>query len=287
MSPLIYVHKLSPFLVHAQLFGQTVGVRWYGLAYVLGLWAAFIAFRIAAKRGFLAGFNTEAQHSLIMAVTAGVLVGGRVGFVLQSPARLLADPLFLFRVWEGGMAFFGGLVGVILAMAWTARRTNLSFWRLADVAAFPAAFGLGVGRIANFINGELVGRPTNGGWGVIFPQVDMLPRHPSQLYESASHFLLLGILLWLLHKRPQLALRKSGIFAALFLMIYGALRFFTDFFRADDTYFGPFSSGQWASLIVCALGFALFYWRSGARQQRARNTEAPSESPHKAAEVNR
>lgn len=286
MSDLIYVHRLSPFLIDAQIFGQTIGVRWYGLAYVLGLWAAFASYRTAAKRGFLAGFGSEAQHSLIMAVTAGVFVGGRVGFVLQNPAQLLADPLFLFRVWEGGMAFFGGLAGVILAMAWTARRYKLSFWRLADVAAFPAAFGLGVGRIANFINGELIGRPTNGSWGVIFPQVDALPRHPSQLYESVSHFLLLGILLWLLYKRPQLALRKSGIFASLFLMIYGALRFVTDFFRADDTYFGPFSSGQWASLIVCALGFALFYWRSGVSQQRARSTDAPGESPREAAEVN-
>lgn len=277
MSPLIYVHRLSPFLIDAQIFGQTIGVRWYGLAYVLGLWAAFMGFRIAARRGFLTDFSAAAQNSLIVAVTAGVLVGGRVGFVLQNPAQLLADPPFVFRVWEGGMAFFGGLVGVILAMAWTARKYKLSFWRLADVAAFPAAFGLGIGRIANFINGELIGRPTSGGWGVIFPQVDGLPRHPSQLYESASHFLLLGILLWLLHKRPQLALRKSGIFAALFLMIYGALRFATDFFRADDTYFGPFSSGQWASLIVCALGFALFYWRSGAPLRRAHEIEARRE----------
>ena len=273
MFPSIYVHRLSPFLIHAHLLGQTIGVRWYGLAYVLGLLAAFLAFRTAAKRGFLTGFNAQAQHSLIVAVTAGVLVGGRVGFVLQHPTQLLSDPLFVFRVWEGGMAFFGGLVGVMLAMAWTARKYHLSFWQLADVAAFPAAFGLGVGRIANFINGELVGRPTSGDWGVIFPQVAALPRHPSQLYESASHFLLLGILLWLLHKRPQLAIRKSGIFAALFLMIYGSLRFTTDFFRADDTYFGPFSPGQWASLIVCALGFTLFYWRSGTRQQRVPETD--------------
>ena len=130
------------------------------------------------------------------------------------------------------------------------------FWTLADVAAFPATFGLGVGRIANFVNGELWGLPTNAGWGVIFPRVDNLPRHPSQLYEAASHFLLLGVLLWFLHRRPQ-TVQRPGVLAAMFLELYGGLRFLTDFYRADDTFFGPFSSGQWASLLVAAIGLVL------------------------------
>lgn len=257
MFSFLWVHNLSPFLFQMQLGGQTVGLRWYGLAYVLGLFAAFFAFRTAARRGYLAGLDGEAQGQMMVAVTAGVLVGGRLGYVLQHPARLLSDPLFGLRVWEGGMAFYGGLVGVIVALLWTARRYGLSFWTLADVAAFPAAFGLGVGRIANLVNGELWGRPTGGDWGVIFPQVDNLPRHPSQLYEAASHFLLLGVLVWLLRRRPHLARERSGVFAALFLALYGALRFLTDFYRADDTFFGPFSSGQWASLLVAAIGVGL------------------------------
>jgi phosphatidylglycerol:prolipoprotein diacylglycerol transferase len=266
MSDFVYIHNLSPFLIHAHWLGQTIGLRWYGLAYVVGLASAFLSFNGAAKRGLLPGLTPEAQAQMLLVLVAGVIGGGRLGYVLQHPGRLLSDPLFFFRIWESGMAFFGGLVGVVLALAWTARRFGLSFWTLADVAAFPAAFGLGVGRIANFVNGELVGRPTGGDWGVIFPRVDALPRHPSQLYEAASHFLLLGVLLWLLRRRPQMARERPGVFAALFLALYGALRFLTDFYRADDTYFGPFSSGQWASLIVAVFGLCLLA-RSVANSQ--------------------
>jgi phosphatidylglycerol:prolipoprotein diacylglycerol transferase len=237
---------------------------------VLGLCAAFLAFRTAARRGFLRGLNSEAQQMMNFALAAGVIGGGRLGYVLQHPARWLSDPLFFFRVWEGGMTFFGGLVGVILALAWTARRFDIPFWTLADVAAFPAAFGLGVGRIANFVNSELIGRPTGGDWGVIFPRVDALPRHPSQLYEAASHFLLLGVLLWLLQRRPQTG-QHPGVFAALFLALYGALRFLTDFYRADDTYFGPFSSGQWASLLMAAIGLWLLWRPVGAHKEQLRH----------------
>lgn len=253
----VYVNNLSPFLIHAQLFGQTVGLRWYGLAYVLGLAMAFFSFRIAARRGYLPNFTTQAQEQMFIALVTGVVGGGRLGFVLQHPARLLSDPLSFLRVWEGGMAFFGGLAGVALALVWTARRHGLNFWTMADVATFPAAFGLAVGRIANFVNGELWGRPTGGNWGVIFPKVDFLPRHPSQLYEAVSHFLLFGILVWLLRRQRHRVLAHPGFLAALFLMFYGGLRFLTDFYRADDTFFGPFSSGQWASLIVAAGGLGL------------------------------
>lgn len=272
MFPFVYHHNLSPFLFQTQLFGQAVGVRWYGLAYVLGLWAAFFTFQKAERRGLLPGLSQEAQSRMIVAVSIGVLGGGRLGYVLQHPARLLSDPGFFLRVWEGGMAFFGGLAGVILALIWTARRYSLAFWSLADVAAFPAAFGLGVGRIANFVNAELWGRPTASTWGVVFPRVDGLPRHPSQLYEAASHFLLFGVLLWLLQHRPQLTRERPGVFAALFMALYGALRFLTDFYRDDDTYFGPWSSGQWASLLVAAIGLFLLrsksVWQAPARASR-------------------
>ena len=275
MLHFVYHHNLSPFLFQTQLFGQAVGVRWYGLAYVLGLWMAFFAFQQAERRGFLPGLHAEAQSRMIVALGVGVLGGGRLGYVLQHPARLMSDPLFFFRIWDGGMAFFGGLAGVILALAWTARRYRLAFWSLADVAAFPAAFGLGMGRIANFVNGELWGRPTASTWGVIFPRADSLPRHPSQLYEAASHFLLFGILLWLLQYRPQLMRERPGVLAALFMALYGVLRFLTDFYRDDDTYFGPFSSGQWASLVVAMIG--LFLLRS--RPTRPAPLPAPRTEP--------
>lgn len=257
MSDFVYIHNLSPFLIHTHLFGQTIGLRWYGLAYVMGLASAFFCFDRAARRGLMPGLNSEAQGQMLFALIAGVLGGGRLAYVLQHPTRLLSDPLFFFRLWEGGMAFFGGLIGVTLALMWTARKFNLNLWSLADIAVFPAAFGLGVGRVANFVNGELWGRPTGGDWGVIFPRVDNLPRHPSQLYEAASHFLLLGVLLWLLRRRPYYLRERPGFFASLFLALYGVLRFLTDFYRADDTFFGPFSSGQWASLTVAAIGLIL------------------------------
>ena len=276
MLPLVYHHNLSPFVFQAHLFGQAVGVRWYGLAYVLGLWMAFFAFGRAARHGLLPGLSQEAQSRMIVAVSIAVLGGGRLGYVLQHPARLASDPLFFFRVWEGGMAFFGGLAGVILALAWTARRFGLPFWSLADVAAFPAAFGLGVGRVANFINAELWGRPTASTWGVVFPRVDGLPRHPSQLYEAASHFLLLGVLLWLLSRRPTAIRERPGLFAALFMALYGALRFLTDFYRADDLYLGPWSSGQWASLVVAAIGVCLLRFHSPGKSPRS-----PLEAPGK------
>jgi phosphatidylglycerol:prolipoprotein diacylglycerol transferase len=262
MPDFLYVHQLSPFIFKAHFFGQTFGLRWYGLAYVLGLVAAFWAFRVAARRGLLPNLDSEAQQQMIFALAAGVVGGGRLGYVLQHGSKLLSDPFFLLRVWEGGMTFFGGLAGVALALLWAKKRFDLNFWTLSDVAAFPAAFGLGVGRVANFINGELIGRPTGENWGVIFPRVDNLPRHPSQLYEAASHFVLLGVLLWLLNRRPKIIREKPGIFAALFLALYGILRFATDFYRADETFLGPFSSGQWASLIVAVIGVWLLRARA-------------------------
>jgi len=267
----IYVDNLSPFLIHTTILGHVIGVRWYGLAYVLGLWVAYFAYRTAARRGFLPGMDGEALGQMMFAIVAGVIVGGRLGFVLQHPAWLIANPLFLIQVWKGGMTSFGGLIGVILALLWTARKYHVNFWTLTDIAAFPAAFGLGVGRIANFINGELIGKPTNGNWGVIFPRIDNLPRHPSQLYESVAHFLMLGLLLWLLHHRPKLAREWPGFFALLFLILYGAMRFFTDFYRVDHTYFGSLSTGQWASLVTSITGVILLFFLKSRKNTEIQN----------------
>jgi phosphatidylglycerol:prolipoprotein diacylglycerol transferase len=191
---LLYTHHLSPYVISFPVGGHVLGVRWYGLAYVFGFLLAFWYFRDAQRKGTIPGLTPEALENLMGAVVLGVLVGGRLGFVVQHPGDLVSDPMMVFRVWEGGMAFFGGLAGVGLAILLVARRYGLRVLALTDVAVFPAALGLAVGRIANFVNAELVGRPTGGPWGVVFPTVDNLPRHPSQLYESASHFLLFAIL---------------------------------------------------------------------------------------------
>lgn len=252
MNPII-THNLSPWVFVLKIAGHSVGVRWYGLAYLLGFAFAWIALHRAWRAGRIPGLTEDALEQLGLAVVLGVFLGGRLGFVLQFPREILSDPLFVFRVWEGGMAFFGGLLGVVLAVWIVSRRHGLHFLDVTDVGAAPAALGLAFGRIANFINAELVGRPTNGRWGVVFPTVDQAPRHPSQLYESASHFLLFALLVLAAWRYPAWAARR-GRLSALFLAGYGLLRVLTDFFRADDLYLGPLSAGQWASLAAGAVG---------------------------------
>ena len=247
-----WTDTLSPFLVQWHLFGHPIGIRWYGLNYVFSFFLVYLYFRGAARRGRVPGLDEPAVDALTYAIAIGIVAGGRLAFVLQHLDRLATDPLFPFKLTEGGMTFFGGLIGVLLAIFWAGRRYGMGFLALADVATFPAALGLALGRITNFVNGELAGRPTHGDWGVIFPQVDMQPRHPSQLYESASHFLLFGALV--LANRSRWAQARVGRLSYLFLTLYGVLRFGTDFYRADDTYWGPFSSGQWGSLIVGLIG---------------------------------
>ena len=256
----IYTHHLSPFIVSARWNGQTVGLRWYGFAYVLSFALAYLTLRRAAVNGRIHNLDQRKLDALIMALVAGVVLGGRIGYVLQNLSVWRENIWFPFEIWNGGMAFFGGLAGVLLAVVWGVWKFRLRFWQVTDALTFPSALGLGIGRIANFVNGELVGGPTNGKWGVIFPQVDGLPRHPSQLYEAVSHLLLWGLLLYLARSHVAWREARAGRLSAVFLAFYGFARFATDFFRADETYFGPFSSGQWASLFIGVCGLMLL-WR--------------------------
>ncbi len=251
--PHIFVDNLSPFLVHGRIAGHELGIRWYGLSYVFAFFLTYLYFRGAARRGRVPGLDMAAVDSITYATAFGIVVGGRLAFVIQHLDWLRTDPLFPFKLTEGGMTFFGGLIGVLLAISWAGRKYGMGFLALTDIATFPAALGLALGRIANFVNGELVGKPTDGSWGVIFPRVDQQPRHPSQLYESASHFLMYGLLI-AAHRFGGVWAERPGRLSYLFLTLYGIERFGTDFFRQDDTYFGPFSSGQWASLVVALAG---------------------------------
>ena len=197
------------------------------------------------------GLDVAAVDALTYAIAVGIVVGGRLAFVLQHLDRLATDPLFPFKLTEGGMTFFGGLIGVLIAIFWAGRRYHMGFLALADVATFPAALGLALGRITTSSTASWRASE-HGDWGVIFPQTEMQPRHPSQLYELASHFLLFGLLV--LANRSRWAQARVGRLSYLFLTVYGVGRFGTDFYRADDTYWGPFSSGQWGSLIVALVG---------------------------------
>ncbi|MHB1359433.1 MAG: prolipoprotein diacylglyceryl transferase [Rhodocyclaceae bacterium] len=246
-----------------------LAVRWYGLMYLAG----FVAFLLLGRRRAATqpwhGLKPAALDDLLFYGVLGVIVGGRLGQVLfYEPAYYLAHPLEIFAVWKGGMSFHGGLLGVLAAMALYANKRGLSFWQITDFIAPLAPIGLGLGRIGNFINGELWGRvvanPTAPElpWAMVFPWVDALPRHPSQLYQALGEGLLLFLLLWWYSGRQ----RARGTVSALFLIGYGSARWIGEYFREPDLgVFGQsytISMGQWLSLPMIVVGVYLFLrWR--------------------------
>ncbi|MDG6881570.1 Prolipoprotein diacylglyceryl transferase [Phocoenobacter uteri] len=207
-----------------------IALRWYGLMYLIGFaFAYWLGTRRAKQSNGL--WTVEQVDQLLYNGFFGVILGGRIGDVFfYSFDKLMADPLYLFRIWEGGMSFHGGLIGVIIAMLWTARRQKHTFWQTADFVAPLIPFGLGMGRLGNFINGELWGRATDVSWAMIFPHVDMQPRHPSQLYE----FLLEGVVLFIILNLFIRKARPLGAVSGLFLIGYGCFRFIVEFFREPD-----------------------------------------------------
>lgn len=254
---MIWTNNLSPWLFHTHLWGQEVGIRWYGLSYAFGFVLAYLAFRRAVQRGDLKGSEKFLDRT-VLAVLLGVLIGGRMGFVVQNLGDWAKDPLFPLKVNQGGMAFFGGLAGVMIGLAWVAKKEKLRFYSLTDVATVPAMLGLGLGRLANFANKELWGRPTGGHWGVIYPNVDTQPRHPSELYEAASHFLAFGILLLIRNHKSEWVLGRPGRLSALYLILYGVLRTITDFWREEPLAALNLNTGQWASMVVALNGVVIW-----------------------------
>ena len=189
----------------------------------------------------------------------GVVLGGRLGHVLfYQPEYYLAHPLQILYVWEGGMSFHGGFIGVISAMWFYARRVGISWLTVMDFIAPLVPLGLGFGRLGNFINGELWGRPTDAPWGMVFPKVDDLARHPSQLFEMALEGLALFALIWLFSSKP----RPCGAVSGVFLLGYGVLRFLVEFTREPDNgvLLLNLSLGQWYSLPMIVAGVWLLRW---------------------------
>ncbi len=203
-------------------------IRWYGLMYVIGF---LLAWWLAKKRARRSDSPiTSAQvDDLVFYAMLGVIVGGRVGYALvYGTEQLLSDPLYLFRVTEGGMSFHGGLAGVLIAMWLYGRKLNATMWRMTDFVAPLVPLGLGFGRIGNFINGELWGKPTDLPWAFI---VDGVARHPSQLYEALLEGFVLFAILWVYSAKPRPYLAVSGMF----LFFYGVFRFAVEFVRLPDT----------------------------------------------------
>ena len=228
--------------------------RWYGLMYVLAFIATYFIIRSEVRRKQLS-LTPDDVADLVFYGAMGVVLGGRLGYILfYNLGFYLANPLKLFAVWEGGMSFHGGALGVILAFVLYARRKKLPFLTLIDIAALCAPVGLGLGRIGNFINAELYGRPTDLPWGMIFPGSDGLPRHPSQLYEAFLEGIALFAIVRFMSRRSP----ATGVSAWTFCAGYGLFRFIVEFFRQPDSqmglFFGLFSMGQLLSLPMFLLG---------------------------------
>ena len=237
-----------------------LSVHWYGLMYLLGFAVGWWLGRVRARQPG-SGWTVEQVNDLVFYVALGVVLGGRIGYILfYSHHALLADPLVLLRIWEGGMSFHGGLLGVLVAILLFARRRGFGFFQVTDFIAPLVTPGLGFGRIGIFINGELWGRPTDLPWGMVFPAAGPppLPRHPSQLYEALLEGLLLFVILWTYSARPRPTMAVSG----LFLVGYGSFRFLVEFARQPDAHLGFvalgwLSMGQLLSLPMVLVGAAL------------------------------
>lgn len=228
-----------------------VEVRWYSIAYIIGLlFAIWYAKRLIRNAGLWgengSGLDPARIDDLLLWVTVGVIGGGRLGFVLlYKPAMIINDPLQILQLWHGGMSFHGGFAGVLIATWLFARKHSIDVMKLYDLAAIAVPVGLGLGRLANFVRGELFGRVSDVPWAMVFPDGGPMARHPSQLYEFALEGVVLFIVIWFAIHRLGV-LKKSGIAAGMFGIGYGLSRFIVEFAREPDAHVGYI--GGWATL---------------------------------------
>ncbi|KRD30167.1 prolipoprotein diacylglyceryl transferase [Lysobacter sp. Root916] len=272
---MIYLHQIDPIAIHL----GPLQVHWYGIMYLIGFGLAWWLGQRRVRAGRLPGVSEQAYGDLLFYAMLGVVLGGRFGYVLfYAFGDLLQDPLMLFRIWEGGMSFHGGLLGVMAAALWWARKQRLHFFDVMDFVAPLVPPGLGFGRLGNYIGGELWGKFTEAGWGVIFPRapefgnwtaqqiqsqyatgaLNHFARHPSQLYQAALEGLTMFVLLWWFSSKPRPRYAVSGLFA----LLYGCFRFLVEFVRVPDAKpgyiaFGWLTMGQLLSVPLILLGL---YW---------------------------
>jgi len=270
--------SIGPFEVFSHSIGP-LKVHWYGLAYLTGLLMAWWLARRRVDRDW-SPLRREQLDDLIFYGALGVVLGGRIGYTLFYGGRhLLEDPAWLLRVWEGGMSFHGGFLGVLLAMYLFSRRHAIPFWRLMDFVAPLVPVGLGLGRLGNFIGQELWGRPTDVPWAMVFPKDPLhLARHPSQLYQFALEGVVLFCVLYWFSSRPRPTCAVSGLFS----LLYGCMRFFVEFFREPDAQigfdaFGWMTRGQILCVPMILIGIALlaYAYLGGERHARVAGDSRP------------
>lgn len=280
---MIQLHQIDPIAFHL----GPLQVHWYGIMYLLGFATAWWLGRRRIRAGRLPGVDEQGFGDLLFYAMLGVVLGGRIGYVLfYAFGDFLANPLMLFKVWEGGMSFHGGLLGVMAAGLWWARKRKLHFFDVVDFIAPLVPPGLGFGRLGNYIGGELWGKYTEAGWGVVFPRaeaslanlapsqlqaqyasgaLDLLARHPSQLYQALLEGLVMFCVLWWYSRKPRPRYAVAGVFA----LMYGCFRFLVEFVRVPDAQlgdggylaFGWLTMGQVLSTPLILLGL-FWLWKS-------------------------
>ena len=236
-----------------------LAMRWYGLMYILGFVSSYLLVMRQMKKGSFK-FDRAAIDDLFFYLILGLIIGARLGYVIfYNPGFYLRNPLQAVAIWNGGMSFHGGLIGTFIAGYIVMTKKKLGFFKTADLIIPTCPIGIGFGRLGNFINGELFGRPSTMPWAMVFPQGGNVSRHPSQLYEMFLEGIALFAILWIYKDHKK----RDGDVFALFLVLYGAFRIFCEFFREPDTqlgyFFGIISMGQILSLCMIAAGIVAYY----------------------------
>jgi len=258
----MYTHNLDPVLFD---FGFLV-IRWYSLAYIFGILIGWwLAKKIILKKFQSMNFTFDLKEfdNLITYIIISLLIGGRIGYVLfYNFGYYLSNPFDIFKIWEGGMSFHGALIGIVLGTYWFSIKKNIQTFFLLDIIAYVAPIGIFFGRVANFINGELIGKTTNVFWGIIFPNIDDKIRHPSQLYEAFLEGIILFIIMNLILFRKNY---KIGTCSYVFLIFYGIFRIFSEIFREPDAQIGYLfnliSMGTILSFFMILAGTIIFLKR--------------------------
>lgn len=250
--------NIDPVAVHLGF----IKVHWYGLMYLIGFTICYGILLLRAKNSPWRGFTTEQVSDLLFYVALGVIIGGRLGYMFfYDFPEVIHNPLRIFMIWQGGMSFHGGLLGVVIALILLGRKINKTLLEIGDFVSPPIPIGFALGRIGNFINGELWGRVTDVPWAMVFPNAGPLPRHPSQLYESFLEGIVMFSILWIYSAKP----RPRGAVSGLFLILYGIFRIIGECFREPDIQigyvaFGWMTKGQLLSIPMVIIGLIMMIY---------------------------